>query len=116
MTLFPSLITIFFVILVGVFCYKKEIFNKTQIDGFELLLFKIIMPSYLFAASYKNDLSTLLNTEYIAAYLLTFGILALIVTVLFIKELINHRCLYEDISCVLCECGHIYITSHYHFA
>ncbi|RUP38083.1 MAG: hypothetical protein EKK63_13305 [Acinetobacter sp.] len=87
MTLFPPLITIFFVILVGVFCYKKEIFNKTQIDGFELLLFKIIMPSYLFAASYKNDLSTLLNTEYIAAYLLTFGILALIVTVLFIKNL-----------------------------
>jgi predicted permease len=87
MTLFSPLITIFFVILVGVFCYKKEIFNKTQIDGFELLLFKIIMPSYLFAASYKNDLSTLLNTEYIAAYLLTFGILALIVTVLFIKNL-----------------------------
>jgi predicted permease len=87
MTLFPPLITIFFIILVGVFCYKKEIFNKTQIDGFELLLFKIIMPSYLFAASYKNDLSTLLNTEYIAAYLLTFGILALIVTVLFIKNL-----------------------------
>jgi predicted permease len=87
MTLFSPLITIFFVILVGVFCYKKEIFNKTQIDGFELLLFKIIMPSYLFAASYKNDLSTMLNTEYIAAYLLTFGILALIVTVLFIKNL-----------------------------
>jgi malonate transporter len=87
MTLFSPLITIFFVILVGVFCYKKEIFNKTQIDGFELLLFKIIMPSYLFAASYKNDLSTLLNTQYIAAYLLTFGILALIVTVLFIKNL-----------------------------
>ena len=87
MTLFSPLITIFFVILVGVFCYKKEIFNKTQIDGFELLLFKIIMPSYLFAASYKNDLSTLLNTEYIAAYLLTFGILALIVTALFIKNL-----------------------------
>lgn len=87
MTLFSPLITIFFVILVGVFCYKKEIFNKTQIDGFELLLFKIIMPSYLFAAAYKNDLSALLNMEYIAAYLLTFGILALIVTVLFIKNL-----------------------------
>jgi malonate transporter len=87
MTLFSPLITIFFVILVGVFCYKKEIFNKTQIDGFELLLFKIVMPSYLFSASYKNDLSALLNTEYIAAYLLTFGILAIIVTVLFIKSL-----------------------------
>lgn len=87
MTLFSPLITIFFVILVGIFCYKKELFNKTQIDGFELLLFKIIMPSYLFAAAYKNDLSALLNMEYIAAYLLTFAILALIVKVLFIKNL-----------------------------
>lgn len=87
MNLFSPLITIFFVILVGVFCYKKEIFNKTQIDGFELLLFKIIIPSYLFAASYKNDLSALLNMEYIGAYLLTFGILALIITALFIKNL-----------------------------
>lgn len=87
MTLLSPLITIFFVIIVGIFCYKKQIFNKTQIDGFELLLFKIIMPSYLFAAAYKNDLSALLNTQYIAAYLLTFGILALIVTVLFIKKL-----------------------------
>ncbi len=87
MTLFSPLVTIFFVIIVGIFCYKKELFNKIQIDGFELLLFKIIMPSYLFAASYKNDLSALLNMEYIAAYLLTFGILALIVTVLFFKNL-----------------------------
>jgi len=87
MTLFSPLITIFVIILLGIFCYKKELFNKTQIDGFELLLFKIIMPSYLFAAAYKNDLSALLNTEYIAAYLLTFGVLAIIVTVLFIKSL-----------------------------
>lgn len=87
MTLFSPLITIFFVILVGVFCYKKEIFNKTQIEGFELLLSKIIMPSYLFISSYKNDLSSLLNTNYIIAYLLTFGVLALIVTALFIKNL-----------------------------
>ncbi len=89
MTLFPSLITIFIVILLGVFCYKKEIFSKTQIDGFELLLFKIIMPSYLFSAAYTNDLSALLNIQYIAAYLLTFGILAIIVTALFIKSLSN---------------------------
>ncbi|MFO1257530.1 MAG: AEC family transporter [Gammaproteobacteria bacterium] len=87
MTLFSPLITIFFVVVVGIFCYRKKIFHKTQIDGFELLLFKIIMPSYLFAAAYQNDLSALLNTDYIAAYLLTFGILALIVTVIFVKSL-----------------------------
>jgi predicted permease len=87
MTLFSPLITIFFVILVGVFCYKKEIFNKTQIEGFEILLSKIIMPSYLFISSYKNDLSSLLNRDYIVAYLLTFGVLAFIVTALFLKNL-----------------------------
>ena len=27
MTLFSSLITIFFVILIGVFCYKKDVFD-----------------------------------------------------------------------------------------
>lgn len=86
MTLFSPLITIFIVIALGIFCYKKEIFNKTQIVGFELLLFKIIMPSYLFVASYKNDLSALLNTHYIAAYLITFGILAIIVTALCMKS------------------------------
>ncbi|MFN8911372.1 MAG: AEC family transporter, partial [Alphaproteobacteria bacterium] len=75
------------IILLGIFCYKKQLFTQTQIDGFELLLFNIIIPSYLFAASYKHDLSALLNTQYIAAYLLTFGILALIVTVIFVKKL-----------------------------
>jgi malonate transporter len=87
MLLFSPLITILIVILLGMFCYKKEIFNKMQIDGFEILLFKVTMPCFLFAATYKNDLSTLLKMEYIAAYLLTFGVLALIVTVLFIKNL-----------------------------
>lgn len=43
------------------------------------------LDTFLFAS--ENDLSALLNMEYIAAYLLTFGILALIVTVLFIKNL-----------------------------
>jgi len=46
-----------FVIVSGLFCYKKEIFNKTQIDGFELLLLKIILPSYLSTAAYKSNLS-----------------------------------------------------------
>lgn len=86
MFLFSPLITIFSIVLLGIFCYKKALFNKTQIDGFELLLFKIIMPSYLFSACYKNDLSALLNPHYIAAYLITFSILAIIVTALFIKS------------------------------
>lgn len=87
MTLFSPLITIFFGILLGILCYRKKLFNKTQIEGFELLLFKIIMPSYLFSACYKNDISALLNAEYIVAYLTTFGVMALLVTILCIQSL-----------------------------
>jgi predicted permease len=69
------------------FCYKKELFSKAQIDGFELLLFNIIMPFYLFASCYKIDLSVLLNTRYIIASLITFGVLAIIITAMFVKNL-----------------------------
>jgi malonate transporter len=87
MGLFAPLITIFIVIFLGIICKKKELFNKTQIDGLEFLLFKIIMPSYLFSVTYKNDLSSLLNGQYIASYLITFGILASIVMLFLIKRI-----------------------------
>jgi predicted permease len=87
MTLFSPLITIFVTILLGIFCYKKDLFTKLQIDGFEQILFRIIIPCYLFTATYKNELSELLNTKYITAYLLTFGVMAIIVTTLFIKKM-----------------------------
>jgi predicted permease len=87
MSLFGPLITIFIIILFGIFCYKKQVFNKTQIGGFELFLLKIIMPCYLFVATYKNDLSELFDIQYILAYLISFGILSIIVTLFFIKKL-----------------------------
>ena len=87
MSLFAPLITIFIVIFLGIVCKKKELLNKTQIDGLEILLFKIIMPSYLFSVTYKNDLSSLLNGQYIASYLITFGILASIVMLFLIKRI-----------------------------
>lgn len=87
MNLYLSSITIFLVIFLGIACYKKEIFTKAHIEGFELLLFKIVMPSYLFVVVYKHDLSSLVNLQYIAAYLITFIILAIIITLLFIKRL-----------------------------
>ncbi len=73
--------------LLGIFCNKRQIFNKPQIEGIELLLFKIVMPAYLFTSTYKNDLSLLLDTEYIIAYLLTFGILVAIFRLFLVKNI-----------------------------
>ena len=86
MNLFSSLMTIFFIIFLGIACCKKKIFNKAQIEGLELFLFKIIMPAYLFATTYKHDLSSLINLQYISSYLVTFSILAIIVTSVFIQK------------------------------
>lgn len=79
MTLFSSLITIFLVIFLGIFFHKKEIFSKAQIEGLEQLLFNLVVPSYLFTTAYQNDLSTLLNMQYIVSYLMSFGLISLIV-------------------------------------
>ena len=87
MSLSSPLMTIFLLIFVGILCCKKKIFNKSHLDGFEILLFRIIMPSYLFSATYKHDLSSLFNIPYIAAYLITFAILAMIATLFCIRTM-----------------------------
>src|SRR5476651_2276286 len=87
MNLFSSLTTIFFIIFIGILCYKKDVFSKAHIEGFEFLLIKIIMPAYLFATTYKHDLSTLLNVRYISSYLISFGFLAIIVASIFMKRI-----------------------------
>ncbi len=87
MTLLLSLTTILIIISFGIICYKKELFNTNQIAGLELLLFKIIMPAYLFLTSYENNLHELINIKYITSYLSTFAIVTIIVMVIFIKRL-----------------------------
>lgn len=82
-----SLLTIFLVILLGIFSYKKEVFHKSHIDGLELFLFKVALPMYLFVATYKADLVNLLELNYISAYLLTWLILAIITGIFYIKKM-----------------------------
>ena len=84
-----SLITIFIVILIGIFCEKKQIFDHAQREGFELLLIKLVLPCYLFIAAYQNDLNLLLDMEYIAAYLLMFIIMSVIVAFAFVGKIDN---------------------------
>ena len=86
MELANSLILIFSVVLLGLFCGRKEIFTQEQTTGFETYLFKIALPSYLFLSTMQSDFFDCINYPYICSYLLVFVILALLTIVLFRKE------------------------------
>lgn len=85
MTLITPLMTIFSVIIFGIICCKQKIFDDAQIEGFEALLFKILMPCYLFVSVYESDFMVLMNMSYIYAYLLTFMIMSIIITLVFFR-------------------------------
>lgn len=85
MHLIHSLTIIYSIIFIGVISGRTNLFNKTQIEGFELFLFKIAIPCYLFNAVLTNDFSSLLNVEYVYAYLLSFVIIAILTTAYFLR-------------------------------
>lgn len=76
MDLVYSLSVIFAIISVGFVSGKKQLFNDTHVEGFELFLFKIGVPCYLFSAIITNNLTNFINLQYIYSYLLTFIIIA----------------------------------------
>lgn len=85
MTLVQSLFVILAIILFGVFCQKRNILNQNQIEGFELFLFKIAIPCYLFATTLHYDLAQLLDVKYMLSYLLAFFSMAVLVTLFFYR-------------------------------
>lgn len=86
MTLVQSLIVILAIILFGVFCQKRKLLNQNQIEGFEVFLFKIAIPCYLFAATLHHDLTELLDVKYMLSYLLAFIGMAVCVSIFFYKK------------------------------
>ncbi|KIE06149.1 hypothetical protein NF27_BK00700 [Candidatus Jidaibacter acanthamoeba] len=78
MILVQNLVIIFVIIALGVICEKRKVFNHSQIEGFELFLFKVGIPCYLFTAVLKYDLSVFLYPDYIYSYLLSFLAMALV--------------------------------------
>jgi len=85
MTLIQSLLVIFVIILVGVICQRRRVLNHIQIEGFEIFLFKIAMPCFLFTATLQHDLAALLHTQYIISYLLTFLVVMGVVFLFFYR-------------------------------
>lgn len=83
MTLIQSLLTIFLIIFLGLICQKRKMLNHGQIEGFEIFLFKVAMPAYLFSSTLKEDLTLLMDLQYTMSYLLTFALLAGLVMIIF---------------------------------
>jgi malonate transporter len=86
MNLIHSLTIIFGIISIGVFCGKKKLFHEVHIEGFELFLFKIALPCYLFSAILSNNFESLVNLPYVFCYLLSFLSVGLITTLYFFRK------------------------------
>jgi predicted permease len=86
MPLIDVLGPIFALVSIGYFCGKKSILNHNQIEGFEIFLFKIAIPCYLFNSTINHKLSELLNLTYIVCYLLAFVVVATISCGYFLKK------------------------------
>ncbi len=67
-----SLIPIIGVISVGAIARNIEIFNEHHTKGFEIFLFKIGFPCYLFSVALTQDLDSIFNIRFIAGYIITF--------------------------------------------
>ena len=86
MSLVQSLLIILGVISVGIICNKRKVLNANQIEGFEIFLFKIAMPCYLFTSVLQHDLAALMNVQYIFSYLISFSVIAVMVLFSFYKS------------------------------
>ena len=84
MSSFQSLIVGFAIILLGIICRKKNVFSTDHLTGFELYLFKIAFPAYLFTVATEYHINDLIN-DYTYAYLSAFACIAIITAVLFFR-------------------------------
>jgi len=86
MNLVHSLAVIFGIISIGLFCGRKKLFHEVHIEGFELFLFKVALPCYLFSAILSNDFASLVNLPYVFCYLLSFFSIGLFTALYFFRD------------------------------
>jgi malonate transporter len=86
MNFIQSLFIIFAIISIGIICQKRKLFDNNQVEGFEIFLFKIAMPCYLFSSTLNHDLKVLIHSQYIFSYLLSFLFIAVTVFSVYRKD------------------------------
>lgn len=86
MSLTQSLLSILMIVSVGIYCGRSKLFTETQIEAFELLLFKIAIPCYLFSSIINNKFVNLVNLQYVYSYLLSFLAIAVVTFLYFWKK------------------------------
>ena len=84
MSYLQSLIVGLVIILLGIICRKRNIFSEQHATGFELYLFKIAFPAYLFTMATEYHLGDIIN-NYTYSYLLAFVCVASITALLFLR-------------------------------
>lgn len=93
MPLIQSLLIIFTIISLGIFSEKRKIFNTHHIEAFEIFLFKIALPCYLFTATLQYDFYNLVNFNFAYSYILAFCAIALLIKVYFWQSNISKLCI-----------------------
>lgn len=78
MNLTQSLIVILTITAIGFLCGKKKLFNDTQVEGFEIFLFKVGIPAYLFSSILTHNFYNLVSTQYVYCYTLSFVSIAFV--------------------------------------
>jgi predicted permease len=102
MNLTQSLIVILTITAIGFLCGKKRLFNDIQLEGFEIFLFKVAIPAYLFSSILSHNFSSLVNVQYIYCYSLSFVSVALVTGFYF-----RHRNSTSDICIKILASGYV---------
>lgn len=76
--LIEPLFIIFSIIFLGFSCQKIRLLKETHIEGFQIFLYKIATPCFLFTSIVHQDYAQLIHLPYIFSYLLSFCAIATI--------------------------------------
>lgn len=86
MELASSLFIILSIIIFGAICGFKKIFNNVHLNGFELFLFKIAIPCYLFGKTANSNFFEVVNIDYLLSYIIVFTIIVIMGYIYFARE------------------------------
>ncbi|MEM9243820.1 MAG: AEC family transporter [Pseudomonadota bacterium] len=83
LTILSVLIPVVLLVALGWFLGWRKIFDESVSNGLNLFLLNVSIPAIFFYATYKIDISNLLNPRFIAAYILLFFIVFIATYIIF---------------------------------